>query len=346
MIKLLISRLLRAVPLLFVVIGIVFFLYRCLPGDEVEATYVMPQKKLGSDSLEYHRLYRIYARELGLDKPVFFFKASAKTGVQWTGFDNQYVAKVKKIFQGDFGISYRTRLPVSRELWESIRWTIVMNGLALLLIFLPGMYLGMQSARRYGSRVDKFIMQASFVLDAIPSFWLATLAMIFLTTSYYGIQLFPSAGLGEAPYGAGFCVKLLYALPHLILPIICIVLGSISIVIRQMRSAALEVSGQDYIRTARAKGLSEKQVFRKHVFPNAVFPMLTMAGNAVPDLIAGAFLIENIFNIPGMGKLTVESIAARDFPVLFAVIVITAVFTIAGNIIAELCYRHLDPRIA
>lgn len=346
MIKILILRLLRAIPLLLVVIGIVFLLYRFLPGDEVEATYVLPQKMSGPDSSEYHRLYKIYAHELGLDKPVFFFTLSSKKGFQWTGFDNQYVAKVKKFFQGDFGISYRTRQPVSSALLDALRWTLVINGPALLLIFIPGIWLGMKSARLYGGRTDRIIMQISFLLDAIPTFWLATLAVVFLTTSYYGLKLFPSTGLGEAPYGSGFGFKLIYAVPHLILPIICIVLGSISIVIRQMRSAALEVNKQDYIRTARSKGLDEKQVFKRHIFPNAIFPMITLAGNAFPDLIAGAFLIENIFNIPGMGKLTVESIASRDFPVLFAVIVVTAVFTIAGNIAAELSYRYLDPRIS
>ena len=346
MLKILLLRLLRAIPLLLVVIGIVFLLYRLLPGDEVEATYILPQKQSSSDSTEYHRLYRIYAHELGLDRPVFFFTYDATNGFQWMGFDNQYVTKVKKIFQGDFGISYRSKQPVARELMDALRWTLILNGFALLLIFIPGIWLGMKCARLYGSRTDRIIMQTSFILDAVPTFWLATLAVVFLTSNYYGLKLFPSTGLGDLPYGAGFGIKLLYAIPHLILPLICMVLGSISIVIRQMRSAALQVGRADYIRTARAKGLLETQVFSRHVFPNAVFPMVTLAGNAFPDLVAGAFLIENIFNIPGMGKLTVESIATRDFPVLFAVIVVTAVFTIVGNIAAELCYRYLDPRIS
>ncbi|MFZ4545416.1 MAG: ABC transporter permease [Saprospiraceae bacterium] len=345
MIKFLIYRIFRAIPLLFVVIGIVFLLYQYLPGDPVEATYVMPQRKYGMDSVDYNLQYQRYAKELGLDLPLFFIGHNPQNGLQWNGFNNQYATKVKKIFQGDFGISYRTKQPVLKELSEAIRWTLLINGFSLVLIFFLGIYLGMESASRYRSKIDRIILNSSFVLDAIPTFWLATLLMIFFTNNYYGLQIFPSTGLGNAPYDAGFSTKLLYALPHLLLPVICIVLGSVSMVIRQMRSSALQVAKQDYIRTARAKGLNEKRIMRRHIFPNAVFPMITMAGTAVPDLIAGSFLVENIFNIPGMGKLTVESIANKDFPILFAVVILTAVFTILGNTIAELLYRHYDPKV-
>jgi peptide/nickel transport system permease protein len=346
MFYLILRRLLWAIPTILIVIGIVFVLYQYIPGDPVESVYVMPQQRhTEADSIAYQNQYQIYAKELGLDKPLFFFSLSAKNTLQWNGFDNQYVIKVISYFKGDFGNSYRTKKPVLQELSEAIRWSLTINLLALLLIFVIGIALGLRAAMRYDSQWDKRLLQFSFFSDVVPSFWLATILMVFFTSDYYGIKLFPSIGLGNAPYDATFVKKFFYALPHLILPILIIVFSSISIVIRQMRSAALGVIQQDFVRTSKAKGLNDKQLMSKHIFPNAIFPIITLLGVSFPQLIAGSVLIENIFNIPGMGKLSIEAILNKDFPMLFAVILLTAILTIIGNLMADILYRKFNPKI-
>ncbi len=346
MFYLILRRLLWAIPTMLIVIGVVFVLYQYIPGDPVESVYVMPeQPHTQADSIAYENQYQIYAKELGLDKPLFFFSLSAKSLIQWNGFDNQYFIKVISFLKGDFGTSYRTKKPVLQELSEAIRWTLTINSLALLLIFFIGIGLGLRGAMRYNSAWDKRLLQFSFFSDAVPSFWFATILMVFFTSDYYGIKLFPSTGLGNAPYDATFVKKFFYALPHLILPILIIVFSSISLIIRQMRSAALDVIGQDYIRTGKAKGLKDKQLMQKHIFPNAIFPIITLIGISFPQLIAGSFLIENIFNIPGMGKLSIEAIANKNFPILFAVILLTALMTIIGNLIADILYQKFNPKI-
>lgn len=346
MLKLIVQRLLLAIPTMCVIIGVLFALYQYLPGDPIEATFALPQQKRTlADSIAYQEQYQQYAHELGLDQPLFFFSLTTKKGFVWHGWQNQYVAKVLKICKGDFGISYRTKRSVWVEIAEAIRWTLLMNTIAIVLLFLIGGYLGMYAATHQGKRWDKILVQTSLLLDALPSFWIATLLVVFFTTAYYGMHLFPNIGLGNPPYDASFGVKILYALPHLILPIFCLLLSEFSIIFRQMRASALEVLQQDYIRTAMAKGLPDAQLLRRHILPNAIFPTITLLGNAIPGLIAGSALIENIFNIPGMGKLTIEAFLNKDFPILFAIISLIAVFTIIGNLVADVLYRYFDPRL-
>ena len=265
--------------------------------------------------------------------PRFYFHGRDCQFHRWSG----------KILTGDFGRSYRSHRPVFDEIKDAIRWTLLINIFAFLLIFLLGVPLGLKAAEKYGKRFDKFLMRFNFVSDAIPSFWLATLIVVFLTTSYYHVKIFPSAGLGDFPSDATFLQKMCIALPHFIAPVLCIVFTSISLIIRQMRSASLQIFQQDFIKTARAKGLSEKTILYKHVFPNAVFPILTLVGIALPELIVGSILVENIFNIPGMGKLMVDAITNKNFPLLIAIILLIAVATLFGTSLTNILYRVFNP---
>jgi peptide/nickel transport system permease protein len=346
MLKFIIKRILSIVPTLLIVIGIIFILYQYLPGDPVESVYSLPlQKNNAADSIAYQQQYDIYYKALGLDKPLFFFSLSANKGIRWHGMDNQYATKVINILKGDFGNSYRTKTPVLQELANAIRWTLSLNILSLIVIFGLGIFLGLKAALHYDKAWDKNIMKISFILDAVPTLWLATLLVVFFTTNYYGMKIFPSIGLGDPPADLPFIVKLGYALPHFILPIICMTLGSISMIIRQMRASALTVINQDYIKTGIAKGLNQKQLVKKHIFPNAIFPIITLIGATFPSLIAGSVLIENIFNIPGMGKLSIEAILNKDFPILTTVVILTAILTIVGNILADVLYRIFNPKV-
>jgi peptide/nickel transport system permease protein len=346
MLHFIIRRLLAVFPTLLIIVGIVFFLYQSLPGDPVEAAYVLPlQKNTLEDSIAYQQQYSIYAKELGLDKPLFLFSLTAKEGFQWNGMNNQYVMKIRKICNGDFGNSYQTKGPVLIEISNAIRWTIVLNFITLILIFGFGIILGLASALHYKKALDNNLMTLSFVLDAIPSFWISTMLVVFFTTNYYDMKLFPSIGLGDFPSDLPFWQKLIYAFPHLLLPAFCMTLASISIVIRQMRASSLNIMAQDYVRTGRAKGLNQTQLVKKHILPNAIFPILTLLGMTFPSLIVGSLLTENIFNIPGMGKLSIDAIYTRNFPVLFAIILFIAFFTIIGNLISDILYRVFSPKI-
>lgn len=340
------KRLLLAIPTILIVIGINFVLYRLSPGDPVEATYTMPERRSNAaDSIAYEQQYQIYYRELGLDKPLFFCSLTAKRGLEWHGMDNQYWHKVKAVAVGDFGIASQTKQPVTKVLFEAIRWTLILNFLAYSLILGLGVYLGLKSASHYQQLWDKRLMRFTFLLDAIPLFWFATIVLIFFTNKQYGMKIFPNPRFDDVPMSASFFIKLMYALPHMIAPVLCIVLSGISLIIRQMRASALNVKKQQFIITAAAKGLNEKNISRKHIFPNAIFPIITYLGTILPMLIAGSLVIENIFSIPGMGKLSIEAINNKDFPVLFGIVLLTAMLTVIGNILSDILYRRLDPRV-
>lgn len=346
MLSLILRRLLFAIPMMFVIIGIVFVLYQYIPGDPVEAAYTLPETRHNkADSLYYQLQYDIFAKELGLDKPLFFCGFDKNGNFHWNGLDNQYFNKVKAIFRGDFGRSYRSKSPVLSEISDAIRWTLTINFIALLLIFFKGIALGLIAAAKPNSKLDKRLLKLSFITDSFPPIWIVTMAMIYLTSNYYGLPIFPTIGLGNAPYSASFLVKFLYALPHLILPVLLIVITSYSLVFRQMRSSAMDIIQQDYIRTAKAKGLNDKHLMWRHIFPNAIFPIITLLGLSFPGLIVGSIVIESVFNIPGMGKLTLESISTKDFPILFALVLLTALLTIIGNIIADVLYFIFEPKM-
>jgi peptide/nickel transport system permease protein len=259
------------------------------------------------------------------------------------GRNCQFHHWLQKIIVGDFGRSFQTHRPVFDEIKDAIRWTFLINIIAFLLIFYIGIALGLKSAEKYGQRFDNILMRFSFVSDAIPPFWLATLFVVFLTTSYYHIKIFPSAGLGDFPSDASFFQKAIIALPHFIAPVLCMIITSISLIIRQMRSSAIQIFQQDFIKTAKAKGLSEKSILQKHVLPNAIFPILSLIGIALPEIIVGSVLLENIFNIPGMGKLMVVSIAQKDFPVMIAIVLLIACATLLAAFFTNLLYNIFNP---
>ncbi len=263
---------------------------------------------------------------------------------QWFGSRCQFHQWLKKTLSGDFGISYTSYRPVQDEIRDAVRWTLLMNTLALMLVFLIGIWLGLKSAAQFGQKWDNRLLQLTFFLDAIPQFWLATLVFIFLTSSYYHLKIFPNAGIGNFSSNTPFLEKIWIALPHFIAPIFCIVLTSISIVIRQMRASALRVFGENFIKTAKAKGLSKTQILRKHVFPNAIFPMIALLGATLPNLIMGSLTIETVFNIPGMGQLASTAIYEKNFPVLIAIVFLISLLTIVGGLISDVLYKIYEPK--
>lgn len=259
----------------------------------------------------------------------------------------------KGFLRGDFGISYMDNRPVATKIGEALYWTLLMNFFAILISYLISIPLGVKSATwkmQNRSTIDNINTTTLFVLYSLPSFWIGTILMVFLTTPEYGLDWFPSGGVQDLEIAqdknASFWTVFLDILHHMILPIFCITYGSLAFLSRQMRSSMLGVVRQDYIRTARAKGLSERKVIWKHGFRNSLFPIITLFSSVFPRALSGSIAIELIYTIPGMGTLVFTSIVARDWPVVFTIVMFAAILTMIGNLIADILYAVVDPRVS
>jgi len=265
--------------------------------------------------------------------------------VHWHGFNNQYHRWITNFFRGDFGISCVDKRPVSDKIGEAVYWTLVMNILAILLGYLIAIPLGVQSAVKRGSRFDKVVSIVLFVLYSLPVFWIGTMALIFFATPEYGMQIFPGIGLGDSGANVSLWIRFKERAAHLILPILCMTYPSLAFLSRQMRGGMTDVLKKDFIRTARAKGLTENQVVRKHALRNSLFPIITLLASVFPRVLSGALVIEIIFNIPGMGRLAFNAIFQQDWNVVFTVLMLSAVLTMIGILVADLLYAWADPRV-
>ena len=282
--------------------------------------------------------------------------------LKWYGTENQYhrwlfgnapwffgeaqPGQSKGFLRGDFGQSYLDSRPIASKLADAIPWTLLMNILSLVIFYSISIPVGVFSATNKGSKADRISTFVLFLMYSLPSFWIATLLVTFITTEEYGLNLFPTYGLGEVDDDMTFLEVAGTRAYHLVLPIFCLVYGGIAYVSRQMRTGMLNTLGQDYIRTARAKGNDEKTVIWKHAFRNSLIPIITIFAGIFPSLIGGSFVIEYIFSIPGMGKLALEALTARDFPMIFTVMMLGAVLTLVGNLVADIMYSVVDPRIS
>lgn len=268
--------------------------------------------------------------------------------IYWYGFDNQYHKWITNFVVGDFGTSYKTMRPVASEIKDAIYWTLMMMILSIFVAYLTAIPLGVFSAKKRGLRFDKITTIVLFMLYSLPTFWIGTMLVVFFTTPEYGAwtDFFPSIGLGDLPSDAPFWNRFWETASHLILPVFCISYPALAFISRQMRGGMIEVIQQDYIRTAKAKGLNEDQVIWKHAFRNSLFPIITLFANVFPAALAGSVVIEVIFNIPGMGKLTLASILEQNYPVVFTILMLAAVMTMVGMLVADILYSVADPRVS
>ncbi|MCO6478740.1 MAG: ABC transporter permease [Phaeodactylibacter sp.] len=266
--------------------------------------------------------------------------------IKWYGLDNQYHNWISGFLQFDFGISYYDSRPVADKMKDALFWTVLINGMAILAAYLLSIPLGVFSAIWKGSFFDRSSTIILFILYSLPSFWIGTMLLVFFTTPEYGMDWFPSIGLGNLPPEAPFWDRFWETASHLGLPVFCLAYGALAFISRQMRGGMLNVIRQDYIRTAWAKGLSSRAVIWKHAFRNSLFPIITLFANIFPAVFAGSVAIEVIFNIPGMGKLTIDAITQRDWPVVYTVLMLSAILTMAGILIADVLYALADPRVS
>ena len=304
-----------------------------LAKDDGFATLVKPEVKALFDS---HQQMMTETDHAALWKPVLY----------WYGFQNQYHCWLTNFFTGNFGLSCRDGRPVFSKIMEAVYWTVLLNVLSFFVSFLFAIPIGVTAARQPNSWFDRFTTLGMFMLYAMPVFWIATLAVIFFTSPEYGLHLFPSVGLGRAPYGASSLEIFWIRTSHLILPVLCLAYNNLAFISRQIRGRMIEVLNSDYVRTATAKGLSQNKVVWRHAFRNALFPLITIFAMLLPATIAGSLVIELIFNIPGMGLLIVQSIGEQDWNVVFAILVLAAVLTMLGNLLADLLYAWADPRVS
>jgi peptide/nickel transport system permease protein len=266
--------------------------------------------------------------------------------IKWYGLNNQYNKWLTNFLHLDFGISYLDKRPVWSKIKEAMPWTLLLNFITILLSYIIAIPLGIWSARYKGSWGDRVVTIFLFVLYSLPVFWVATLMITFLTTPEYGMNFFPTFGVGEVNDKMGIGEIISERAVHLILPVFCLTYGSLAYLSRQMRGGVLSVLRQDYIRTARAKGLKEGKVVWKHAFRNSLIPIITIFASLLPAAISGAFVIEIIFSIPGMGQVAYLSLVARDYPMVFTVMMFSAFLTLVGSALSDILYAVVDPRIS
>lgn len=324
MFRFLARRLLGAIPLILGILTLIFFLMHLAPGDPT-TRYFDPT--ISPEIMEQMR------QNLGLDQPVPI----------------QYLKWMGAFLTGDFGYSFSYMRPISEILPEVMWNTLQLTFTSLVVIFGLGMLIGIFQAVRQYSLGDNILTVMALFFYSMPGFWLALmLILIFsLKASQWGwpIQLPASqmTGGGFEFMSAGERVG--NRVIHLILPSLALGIGSAAGVARFMRGSLLEVIRQDFVRTARAKGLEERVVIFKHALRNALLPIITILGLTLPFLFSGAVLIEVIFAWPGMGRLIVDAVFQRDYPLIMASSFIIAVLVILGNLLADVLYAIADPRI-
>ncbi len=265
----------------------------------------------------------------------------------WHGFNNQYHNWISNFIKGDFGVSYFDGRKVSSRIKMAMKWTLIMNLVAIFFAYFISIPIGVYSAVHKNSLFDRLMTIALFLLHSLPVFWIGTMLIVFFTTSEYGAwtDIFPTGGLSSLSSDASYWSRFWDTAYHLVLPIFCITYGAFAFITRQMRNGMLNVFGQQYMVTAKAKGLHQKEIIWKHGFKNGIFPLISMFATIFPAALAGSTVVEIIFSIPGMGRLAYDGILQQDWPVVNAILLLSAFLTIFGYLVADILYKLLDPRV-
>ncbi len=313
------SRLLHGVALVIAVVVLNFVLVHTAPGDPVETV-------AGASGGMNETLKAQLRHEYGLDQPLH----------------RQLLVYVGKVATGDLGHSYYFNLPVSGLILERVGPTLLLVLTSVLGAFLIGTTLGVLSARRPNGWLSQAINVVSLVGFAAPVFWTGMMLVVLLASL---LPVFPISGLRDADASGGGLRGALDVAHHLVLPAVTLALVYLAQYSRLARASMLDVLGADYIRTARAKGLADRVVLYKHALRNAVLPVVTVLGLQFGNVLAGAILVETVFNWPGLGRLAFESVLRRDYPTILGLLLFSSVVVIVMNQLTDFCYRLIDPRI-
>lgn len=318
MTRYLLRRFLGSLLLLWGVVTLTFALMQIAPGDPLDllADPNLPPEDLASIRHRY-----------GLDQPMH----------------HQYLSWLGGVLRGDLGVSLRYQRPVAAVLRDTVPNTLRLSVVSLILWLVVGTAMGVWSASRRGSPVDRGITVLGLVVYSLPAFWLGLMLQLIFV---WRLHWLPSGGMSAGSVEElGHWGYFLSSLRHMVLPVLVLGLSGAAGLARYMRSSMLEILSEDFIRTARAKGLDERAVLWKHALRNAAIPLVTLLGLSLPFLLSGAVVTEVIFSWPGMGQLAVNSLLTRDYPMILAVTLLSGSMVVLGNLLADLAYGVVDPRI-
>ncbi len=332
-----IRRLLQAIPLLFIISFILFALTNSL-GDPL-AVFAESRQRPTAQAREEMR------RRLGLDRPLLEQYVVWLIGNDWMLVDVQGNGMVMEpgtrqgVLRGDLGISFVTRRPAWTRIEERLPNTLTLMIPAYTITLILAVGIGVYSAIRQYTFVDNLITGASFFFYSMPIFFIALMTIYIFGVQFtkWDLPALPIGGTGDGSIGD--------LIVHMVMPIFCLVAIQLAAYVRFVRSSMLEVLGQDYIRTAHAKGLSEGRVVSRHALKNAALPLVTLVGLDLPFLLAGAVVTERIFAWPGMGRLFIESFERADVPVMMAILMLLCVMVVVFQILTDIVYTWFDPRI-
>ncbi len=314
-------RILQTIPILFIISILLFFLVRAAPGGPLTSARRNPN--ITKAQIE------VVEEKLGLNDPL----------------PVQYGRWMRDMLSGNMGESIKFRRPVNEMVAERIPNTLLLVGVSFIITLLIAIPIGIWSARKPYSIFDYFVTTITFIGQSIPVYWLGLgLIVIFyviIRNPFTGAPFFPVGGMNSQ----GKSGDLLDTLWHLVLPVTALSMGWVAWYSRFLRSSMMDVLHEDYVRTAKAKGANDRSVYYHHAFRNAILPLVTLIALDLPSLFAGALFVETIFSWPGLGRLFWDAAKGRDYPVLLGVVMITAVLIIFCNILADLAYGWLDPRV-
>ena len=317
--RVLIRRLAQALVIIYLVATVVFFLIHLAPGDP----FVYLENPNVTEEVKAQR-----RAAHGLDRPL----------------PEQYVRYIARLARGDLGESIYLSRPVTTVMKDALPNTVLLMGTAILLSFLAGIGIGMVQIARRGSVAERALTTGSLFFYSVPEFWLALVVLLIFA---YWIPIFPVGGIVDPvmyPYFTPF-EKLVDRLWHLVLPTVTLAALTAAAIARYQRSALLDVVSEDFIRTARAKGATERAVMTRHALRNAVLPVITLLGLSFPALLGGAVFIEKVFSWPGMGLVAVNALQTRDYPLVIGCAIVGAAMVSIGSFVADMLYAVADPRL-
>lgn len=313
MAKYIIKRILIAIPVL-IGITIIDYAIMCLAGSPLE---MLQGPRISEAAVEAKRI------ALGLDQPFYI----------------QYFVWLGELLQGNMGYSMKNYQSVSQMIGTHIGPTLLLMGVSLLVSLLIAIPAGIHSAIHQYSKGDYAVVTASFLGSSIPSFFLSLLLIYVFTVK---LGWLPSSGMTTLGSGGGFAD----VAAHMVMPVMVLAFSMAGTNIRYIRSAVLEILQQDYLRTARAKGIGRFLVINKHALRNALVPIVTVIGMEIPVLFGGAVIVEQVFSWPGLGLMTMSAISSRDYPVIMGVCLLSAIVVLIGNLVTDILYALVDPTIS
>ncbi len=317
-IRYVLRRLLLAIPTLFGIAVLVFLLLHLAPGSPGAGGPDSMRRVSSRAAEEMRRLY-------GLDRPL----------------PEQFARWIGRVVRLDLGESLVDHRPVSERIREALPPTLALNGIALALALALAIPLGVAAGARPESAFDRTSAAALFALYSLPTFWAALLLQTLFAVKLHWLPLYGMAS-DAAPPGLGGVGD---RLAHLALPVTCLTYGTLAFVARLVRSGVMEARGSDYVLAARARGASRRRAIWKHALPNALLPVVTLIGLLVPALLSGSVIVERIFAWPGLGRLYLDSILARDYPVILGLSLLSAAATLLATLLADLALAAADPRV-